>query len=84
MLLGNRARPVRKADDLSAICEPIVYTMWDPRHLRTLQASAACYGDSFTLHVETVPHWSIPGNVRLTAATLQLTEDQSRRHDSVC
>jgi hypothetical protein len=28
--LGNRARPVRKADNLTAICEPTVYTMWDP------------------------------------------------------
>jgi hypothetical protein len=29
MFLGSRARPVRKADNLTAICEPIVYTMWD-------------------------------------------------------
>jgi hypothetical protein len=30
MFLGSKARPVRSADNLSAICEPIVYTMWDP------------------------------------------------------
>jgi hypothetical protein len=28
-------RPARKAD-LIAICEPNVYTMWDPQHLTTL------------------------------------------------
>jgi hypothetical protein len=49
MFLGSRARPVRRADNLTAICEPIVYTMWDPQHLTTLQASTACYEDSFTL-----------------------------------
>jgi hypothetical protein len=36
MFLRSRARPVRKADNLTAICEPIVYTMWDPRHFITL------------------------------------------------
>jgi hypothetical protein len=25
---GNRVRPARKAHNLTAICEPIVYTMW--------------------------------------------------------
>jgi hypothetical protein len=30
MFLGSRTRPLRKADDIAAICEPIVYTMWDP------------------------------------------------------
>jgi hypothetical protein len=28
--LGSKVRPVRKADNLIAICEPIVYTMLDP------------------------------------------------------
>jgi hypothetical protein len=36
MFLGSRARPVRKADNLTAVCEPIVYTVWDPLHLTTL------------------------------------------------
>jgi hypothetical protein len=31
--------PVRGADNLTAVYEPIVQTMWDP----------SCYGDSFTL-----------------------------------
>jgi hypothetical protein len=49
MFLSSRERPMRKADNLDAISEPIVWTMWDPQHLTTLQASTACYGDSFTL-----------------------------------
>jgi hypothetical protein len=48
MFLGSIARPERKANNLTVICEPIVYTMWDPQHLTTLYASTACYGDSFT------------------------------------
>jgi hypothetical protein len=38
---------VRRADNLAAICEPTASTMWDPEHLAGLQASTACYGDSF-------------------------------------
>jgi hypothetical protein len=30
MFLGSKVRRVRKADNLTAIYEPIVYTMWDP------------------------------------------------------
>jgi hypothetical protein len=45
---GGRARPACKADNLTAICEPIIYTMWDPQHLTALQASKMCYGDSFS------------------------------------
>jgi hypothetical protein len=30
---GSRAWPVRRADDLTAVCEPIVYTMCNPQHL---------------------------------------------------
>jgi hypothetical protein len=47
MFVGSRARAVRGADNLAAICEPIVYTMWNPQHLTTLQASMACYKDCF-------------------------------------
>jgi hypothetical protein len=28
-LSGSKARPTCTADNLAAICEPIVYTMWD-------------------------------------------------------
>jgi hypothetical protein len=31
-----------------AMCEPIVYKMWEPRRLTALWASTACYRDSFT------------------------------------
>jgi hypothetical protein len=30
MFLGSRVQLVHRADNLIAICEPIVYTMWDP------------------------------------------------------
>jgi hypothetical protein len=48
MFLGSRARPVRRADNLTTIREPTVYTIWDPQHLTTLLASTACQGDSLT------------------------------------
>jgi hypothetical protein len=35
-LPGGKGRPVRGADNLTAICEPIVYKMWEPRRLTTL------------------------------------------------
>jgi hypothetical protein len=47
MFLGSIARPARKADDLTAICEPIVLTMWNLQHLRTQYASTPGYEDSF-------------------------------------
>jgi hypothetical protein len=30
MFLESKVRRVRRADSLTAICEPIVQTMWDP------------------------------------------------------
>jgi hypothetical protein len=36
MFLGNKVRLARRADNLSAIYEPIVYTMWDAEHLTIL------------------------------------------------
>jgi hypothetical protein len=45
---GGTGRPASKADNLTAICEPIVQKMWEPRHLTTLWASTACCRDSFT------------------------------------
>jgi hypothetical protein len=47
-LPGGKEWPGRKADNLTAICEPIVKIMWEPRRLTTLWASTACYRDSFT------------------------------------
>jgi hypothetical protein len=46
-LPGGKWRLARKAD-LTAICEQIVYKMWEPQRLTTLWASTACYRDSFS------------------------------------
>jgi hypothetical protein len=35
--------PAHTADNLTAICELTVWTIWDPQHLATLQTSMACY-----------------------------------------
>jgi hypothetical protein len=45
---GGEGRPAHKADNLTAICEPIVYRMWEPQHLTTLWVSTARYRDSRT------------------------------------
>jgi hypothetical protein len=44
-----KVRPMRKVDDLTAICESIVQKMWKPRRLTNLRASMTSYRDSFTL-----------------------------------
>jgi hypothetical protein len=44
-------RQARKADNLTTICVPIVYKMWQPRRLTTLWVSTACYTDSFTFYL---------------------------------
>jgi hypothetical protein len=49
-LPGGKGRPARKADNLTAICEPIVYKMWEPRRLTILWAFTACYRDTFTFY----------------------------------
>jgi hypothetical protein len=40
--------PARKADNLTAISQPIVLKLWEPRLLATLWTSAACCRDNFT------------------------------------
>jgi hypothetical protein len=45
----GKGGPARKAQNLTAICEPTVYKMWEPRRLTTLWASAALYRNSFTI-----------------------------------
>jgi hypothetical protein len=47
MFLWSRALPVCKADKLTAIYEPIVYSMLGHQCLTTLYISTTCYGDSF-------------------------------------
>jgi hypothetical protein len=46
-LPGGKGRPALRADNLTAICEPIVKVMWEPRRLTTLWASTACYRDRY-------------------------------------
>jgi hypothetical protein len=53
---GGEGRPARKADNLTAICEPIIYKMWEPQHLTALWVSMARYRDTFTLPYLTLPH----------------------------
>jgi hypothetical protein len=43
---GGERRPARKADNLTAICGPIVYNMWESRRHTALCASTACYKDT--------------------------------------
>jgi hypothetical protein len=45
-LPGGKGHPARKAD-LTAICDPMVYKMREPRHLTNPWACTACYRDSF-------------------------------------
>jgi hypothetical protein len=47
----DKARPERKADNLSAINEPIFYTLWRPRIFTTPQTFTVCYRDSFTYYI---------------------------------
>jgi hypothetical protein len=49
ILPGGKRRPARKADNLTAMCEPIVLKMLEPRRLTTRRASTACYRDSFSI-----------------------------------
>jgi hypothetical protein len=48
---GDKVWSARKVDNLTAICEPIVYKMWEPRRLTTLWALTAYYMDSFTFYL---------------------------------
>jgi hypothetical protein len=44
---GLKGRPALKADNLTAICGPIIFKMREPRRLTTLWAYTACYKDRF-------------------------------------
>jgi hypothetical protein len=44
----GKGRPVRKADNHTAICEPIVWKMWELPRPTTLWAFTACYRYSST------------------------------------
>jgi hypothetical protein len=42
-LPGGNGRPACEADNLTAICKPIVYEMWETRCLTGLWDFTACY-----------------------------------------
>jgi hypothetical protein len=48
---GGKGRPARDADNLTTICEPIVYKMWEPRRLTTLWASTALQGQFYLYNI---------------------------------
>jgi hypothetical protein len=48
-LPGGKGRQAHEDDNLTAICEPIVYKMWEPQQFTVLWVSTASYRDSFTL-----------------------------------
>jgi hypothetical protein len=48
----GKGRRARKAESLTAICEPIVWKMWEPRPITPLWAFTACYRDSFTFFID--------------------------------
>jgi hypothetical protein len=50
-LAGSRAWRARKVDNLTAVCEPIVQKMWEPRSLTTLRSLTVSYKDSFTFYL---------------------------------
>jgi hypothetical protein len=54
IFLGGKGQPARKADNLTAICEPNIYKMWDSRRLTTLWAFTVCHRDSFTIIIITL------------------------------
>jgi hypothetical protein len=43
----GKGLPAREADNFTAICQPTVWKMWEPRRLTTLWVSTACYRDNF-------------------------------------
>jgi hypothetical protein len=50
---GGEGRPAREADNLTAICEPIYYKMWEPQHLTAPWVSTARYRDTSTFNCNT-------------------------------
>jgi hypothetical protein len=48
---GDKGWYARKANNVTVICESIVYRMWEPRRLKAQWASTACYRDSFIFFI---------------------------------
>jgi hypothetical protein len=75
-LSGGIGLPTRKAD-LTAICEPIVQKIWEPRRLTTLWAFTACYGVRFTFFTSLLILWR---NMTLFWATARQKLPKSRNY----
>jgi hypothetical protein len=75
---GN-GQAARKADNLTAICEPIVKkNVWEPRRLTTLWVSTACYRDRFTIFPFHSTIYSLHNNViNQTACKKEETEERT-------
>jgi hypothetical protein len=56
---GSKERPARKADNLNANCEPIVYKIWEPRRLTSLWASTAYCQVIFYYCSVSTPHLNV-------------------------
>jgi hypothetical protein len=52
--VGSSARQVRETDNLTAICEQIVYVHDVRASQENIGDSKAYYGDSFTIYISTV------------------------------
>jgi hypothetical protein len=88
-LPGGEGRPARKADNLTAICEPTVYKLSDPQHLTTLWVSTARYRESFILstlllvnlyagEIYTGSHFRLYGNLEYKGKIYTLHETHVR------
>jgi hypothetical protein len=49
-LPGGKGRSARKADNLTATCQPIFWKMRDRRRLTTLRAPTDCYRENFSFN----------------------------------
>jgi hypothetical protein len=58
-LPGGRGRPAPMADNLIAICEPIVQKMWEPQRLTIQWAFTACYRDSVSFTFNSVGRFGL-------------------------
>jgi hypothetical protein len=60
-LPGGKGPPARNADNLTAICEPIVWKMSEPRRLTNLWGFTAYYIDRFTILLPYNSVYKFPG-----------------------
>jgi hypothetical protein len=71
----DKAQPTRKADNFTAMCEPIVWKMWALRHLSILYTSKGCYGEIllyFALEQFFLSHYTVCNNrIRVLSVYLE-------------